>query len=675
MFQYSLRYTLDPQTNTPKKNDKLLDFCQNAMIDNVTFFMNAEEINAGHLTKEETQVWLDAIQKVAAQLQVEGITISLNPFSTIMHSDRGQVINPKIGFDPLVDIDGKEAQSMGCPGDLKWRAYLSKCYAQYATLKPKELWLEDDFRHFNHSPLKLACFCKRHMQLYQEKLGKKISRNAFVKAILKPGKPSLERKVYLDVARQEMIETVAQIEAAVHQVSPETNLALMTSLPDWHAVEGRDWQKLFETLSGNDHPLVARPHLPAYNEIAPLKYSRVFEDYTRTTAAYLGDKAILYPELENYMYSPFTKSNRFTQFQIETSILVGAKGILMNIFDMSGNGVIDDYHYAQMLADSKTFLNQLTSKSLVMSQTRGIKILVDQDSAYTLQTKAGLEIAELLPRETSWAALLSSFGFSTTITPFKSGDSFKDEIIAISGQFLRNLNNEEIAELLQDNKVLLDGESVQVLLDRKLADLLHIQKAQWHKARSGYQTYEAIDNRTIADVENPRISMLQHIGNFLQLDYDPKANVEIWSQAYNEHHQVLGNVMSLIDDHILILPLDYDNKYGWEAEYIGFKQVVLQQMLDSMAGIDYLVKMPNTKLVVTQSEAELLLWVANFTLDNYDAITWHPAEPIEATEATVIYRSGNNCIKKQVKLHINDDEVMIPVELPQLSLVQVQIEL
>jgi len=670
MFQYSLRYSIDYRTNTTAKDDKLLTFCQKGLIDNVTFFMNSEEINAGHLTAKKTQVWLDAIAKISKRLTELNITTSLNPFSTIMHSDRGQIINPEIGFQPLVDIDGKVAQSMGCPDDDTWRNYLVDCYGQYATLHPKELWLEDDFRHFNHSPLKLACFCDHHMEVYRENLGQDISRADFVKEILQPSKPTKARKVYLDVARQEMIKTVHQIETRVHQVSPETNLALMTSFPDWHALEGRDWQKLFTNLSGVSHPFVARPHLPAYNEIAPLKYSRTFEDYTRTTAAYLGDEAELYPELENYMYSPFAKSVKFTQFQIETAALVGAKGILMNLFDMSGNGIDDEYHYAKMLAASKPFLNEITSRPLKMSQTRGIKILVDQNSSYTLQTTQGKDVTELLPHETNWAALLSTFGFSTTITPVEKNTILEQQVLAISGQLLRNLTVKQITQLLNDNVVLLDGESVQVLLDKKLGDLLHITAAKWHKVRSGYQTFEAADGLTIEGVTDPRISMLQHTGDYLQLEYDEGS--EVWTSAYNEFDQRLGNVMTLIDHHILVMPMNQDPKYGWEAQYIGFKQGLYQKMLDSVVGVDYLIGMPNTKLVVTE-QPESTLWVANFTLDDYNQITWHPAKRVESEKAVVVMRYENQCVRREVTLKKMDDQIIIPIALPHMSLVQIRL--
>ena len=670
-FIYSLRYTLDPRTNTPEKDAVLMRFVQDARIDNVAFFINPEELNNSHLTAPQTQVWLDAIRPVQAQLAKIGVTTSLNPWTTMMHSDRGQKVNPAIGFDTLVDINGKQAESIACPGDPKWRSYLAARYAQYATIHPQELWLEDDFRHYNHTPLKLGCFCARHMARYAAELGRDITREAFVQEMLQPGEPTPARLAYLRVARQEMIETAHQIEQAVHAVSPETNLAQMTSFPDWHAIEGRDWAGLFDAERGSGHPRVARPHLPAYNEIAPLKYGRVFEAYTRTTAAYLGDQAELYPELENYMYSPFVKSRRFTQFQIETAALVGAKGILLNMFDMIGNGIDESYGYAQMLADSRDFLDKVSERRLRLTHTRGIQILVNQDSAATVHTKRGVDPIELLPKETSWAALLSMFGFSTTVTPWQPGLKLENQIIAISGQFLRNLSDASIRSLLQDNQVLLDGDSVAVLVERQLGDLLHIKSAQWHPVRTGYQSYEEATNRTADGVVNPRITMLQHTGDYLQIAYDPSADVAVWSGAYNQNHERLGDVLAVIDQHIVVMPMNDDPKYGWESQYVSVRQTLYQQLLSALAPLDYLLEMPNVKLNVITAETGVTLWLANFTLDDYHEIVWHPAQPVSADTGTLITRDGTESVPLVQR---EDGCIVINRPLPALTMAQIIIE-
>ena len=668
-FIYTLRYMLDPRANTPAKNEKLIEFVKKGKIDDVAFFINGEELNHSHLTKDETQVWLDAIKPLQKELSKIGVTTSLNPWTTIMHSDRGYQVNPEIGFNTFVDINGNKAKDMACPADPTWRKYLANTYAQYASIHPRRLWLEDDFRHYNHSPLKLMCFCDYHMQLYNEKLGKKETRGEFVKKMLQPGEPTKERQVYLDQARQEMIETEHIIEQAVHKVSPETDLAQMTSYPDWHALEGRDWDNLFKAQAGEGHPKVARPHLPAYNEVAPLQYGRYFEEYTRITAAFLGEDAELYPELESYMYSPLVKSTAFTAFQIITSALIGSQGILLNLFDMMGNGINDSWHYAEMLAQIKPFVNQLLENRLPIDDLRGIKVLVDQDSSYYLQTKTGKNVEELLPHEKNWASLLGAFGFATTILPISKKTSLKNEVVAISGQLLRNLSNSQVTELVKNNFVLLDGECVQVLLDRNLGNLLHIEKAEWHPVRSNYQVFEQADGQIVEGVKSPRITMLQQTGNYLKIVYQPQNSVKVWSFAYNAIDEKLGNVMAVIDQHIVVLPIDQDSRYGWESQFTTYKQGLLQQILDSVKPVDYLVGMPNVKLLVENDGQKA--WLANFTLDSYQQIKWHLAAPLTSNEATIIRKDNNSVRKSKAQISVENGIAIINEALAPLETIQI----
>ena len=660
---------LDPRANTPTKDEKLIEFVKKGKIDDVAFFINGEELNHSHLTKAETQLWLDAIKPLQKKLSEIGVTTSLNPWTTIMHSDRGYQVNPEIGFNTFVDLDGNKAQDMACPADPTWRKYLANTYAQYASIHPRRLWLEDDFRHYNHSPLKLMCFCDYHMQLYNEKLGKKETRAEFVKKMLQPGEPTKERQVYLDQARQEMIETEHIIEQAVHKVSPETDLAQMTSYPDWHALEGRDWDNLFMAQAGEGHPKVARPHLPAYNEVAPLQYGRYFEEYTRITAAFLRENAELYPELESYMYSPLVKSNAFTAFQIITSALIGSQGILLNLFDMMGNGINASWHYAEMLAQIKPFVNQLLENRLPIDHLRGIKVLVDQDSSYYLQTKTGKNVEELLPHEKNWASLLGAFGFATTILPINKKTLLKNEVVAISGQLLRNLTNAQVTELIKNNLVLLDGECVQVLLDRKLGNLLHIEKAVWHPFRSNYQVFEQADRQTVDGVKSPRITMLQQTGNYLKIEYQPQSSVKVWSFAYNAVDEKLGNAMAVIDQHIVVLPMDQDPRYGWESQFTTYKQGLLQQMLDSIKPVDYLIGMPNVKLLVENDGQKI--WLANFTLDGYQQLKWHLGEPLASDEATIIRKVNNSVRKTKVHINVENGIAIINEALAPLETIQI----
>ena len=107
--------------------------------------------------------------------------------------------------------------------------------------------------------------------------------------------------------------------------------------------------------------------------------------------------------------------------------LLGAKGIMLNIFDMMGNGINEDWGYGKMLADIKPFVSALANHRLNMKELRGIKVLVDQDSAYTAHTTLGKDPEELLPHEKNWASLLASFSFATTILPIQDNFEIKNQ--------------------------------------------------------------------------------------------------------------------------------------------------------------------------------------------------------------------------------------------------------
>lgn len=667
-YEYSLRYVLDPRSNTLKKRADLINFVKNAKIDDVCFILNGEEINQSHLTLEEIDMWLDMVIPLQKELYDIGVSTSLNPWTTIMHSDRGFIVNKEIGFNTFVDIDGNKAKDMACPADPIWRKYLCDSYRKYASIHPKRLWMEDDFRHYNHSPYKLMCFCPYHMKLYQEKLGKNETREEFVSNMLRKGDPTIERKVYLDQARMEMIETEKMVEKAVHEVSPTTDLGQMTSFPNWHAVEGRDWENLLLSQAGVGHKKTIRPHLPAYNEESIIKYARDFERYSRTTVSYAGSDSVILPEQENAMWTPMVKSRNFISFQIITTALLGADGIMLNIFDMMGNGANLTWKYDDMLRSIKPFLNELLSNKMNFNDLKGIKVLVDQDSVYSIRTKNGKNVEELLPIETEWQSLLQSFGISSIIYPINDKNkNIKNEIIAIAGQLLRNLSDDCIISLIKNNKVLLDGESIQVLFDRKLNHLINAEKGTWHKCKTAYQSYEEATNLTIDGIENPRITMLQHTGDYLELTYNDEKIVKIYSYAKNSKNEVLGPMMAVVSNHIMLLPMSHHEKYIWESQYSTYKDGLLKMILNDMGSYDYLINMPNVKLNIDQNN---VLWISNFSLDTYDKITWHfSKKPKE--KAILTRKEGDGFRKENIKIYIEGDKAVIKEKLNLLETVQI----
>ncbi len=666
-FRYDLRYSFDPNNFDQQQEKNLLDFIVNGTIDGITFFLNQEELNQGHVTPEQADQWLIIIKKLMPKLRRLGVKVSLNPWTTLLHSDRGAKISQKLGFSPMVNYDGTLAVAIACPADLIWQNYIAQIYKHYATILPDYLWLEDDFRHFSHSPyISWGCFCDHHMELYSKKLGYQIKREEFVKRLLQAGKPTPERQVYLTVAGEEMVKVAKKIAKQVHAISPKTRMGLMCSFPEMHAVEGRDWTRLIEALS-DQVGVAIRPHLPAYEEVAGVIYSRKFNQYSRTTVSLVPKGTFVFPELENYMYSPYAKSKRFSQFQIESSILLNPQGILLNLYDMIGSGVVPDFEYASMLKESRDLMEFLTAHQI--TKRYGIKVLFNPRETYYRNNYQSGKFEGLYPLAAQTLALIATFGLPVDPVAFDN-QKFTDQIILISGQVLRGSSKEFITDLLLNNFVILDGEAIQVIIDAGLKQLLNIKQSHWHEARTNYQSFEEY-RIPLNQISNPRVSMLQHIGDYLQIDYQNSESVEILSDAYNTKSQKLGPVMSLVNQRSLLLPLSVDPKYGWGSQYTSFKATALKRIFSQNKDLPYVIQMPTVNFTYGESsfDQKIHYLLVNFSLDKYLKIRLHlPSYNAKSLKFQATYRDGGRLVSLSVIALRKENFYEISLNLPGLSL-------
>src|SRR5699024_8822802 len=99
------------------------------------------------------------------------------------------------------------------------------------------------------------------------------------------------------------------------------------------------------------------------------------------------------------------------------------------------------------------------------------------------------------------------------------GQKFYNSCVAVTGNFLDTLENEQIEQLFQDNLILLDGDAIIVLNRRNLLDLIDATDIEVLKIRSGNQSFEQFDERRISGINNPRITMLTHTGDYVRVNY------------------------------------------------------------------------------------------------------------------------------------------------------------
>ena len=469
-YCYSFRFCCDPGFNDRREIMSLQRFVCEAQIDDVAVFCNVEELNTGHMTGEEQEtVWLRLLSDVQTALAPEGVQLSVNHWHSLMHADLGKTLPQSQPFRRMVDIDGREADLCVCPMCESWQTYFVGLYARYAALSPHILWVEDDFRLHNHAPLHWGgCFCRAHMLEYARRAGKPgLTREEFVRGLLQPGEVHPYRKIWLDVNRETMTALAARIGQAVRRASPTAKVGLMSSVPYIHAAEGRDWYGILRGLAAGQPP-VSRIHLPAYQETAPGQYLLRFNMVSMHNRALLPPETEVYPELENYPYSLFAKSRAFTRFQLLSSLPLNLKGMTIDLFDLNGSGIVFSDGYQQMLREVKPFLSAVNAMGVFALPRRGVCIMTSEDSAYTLHTAHGTDMEELYPHEVYFAGLLNAMGiaYQYCTDPGVSG-----QVVAVSGQYFRNLTPEQITRLFARNTLLLSGDAVDTLCQMGLGPL------------------------------------------------------------------------------------------------------------------------------------------------------------------------------------------------------------
>jgi hypothetical protein len=547
-FCYILRFSADPGYEEDKALSMVMDFCAAAEIDDITFFCAPEELSRGHLTGDEQERFTGFFKKAKALTEAQGMTFSINNWTTLYHTDRGRRLRPGQNFGLMVDPDGQEAAVAACPLDPEFRAYYADLLKRFGALSPKIFWIEDDFRLHNHHPLHWGgCFCERHIEEFSRRAGKKLTREEFVRGILQPGVPHGYRKIWLDAARDTIIGLAEEFNRAMREVSPSTALGLMSSDPEVHCAEGRDWDRLLRALCKGG-AVVNRPHLPAYYERAPQEYLWYFNTVSVLSRACLPPETIVYPELESFPFPRASKSLGFTRYQIETALALNIEGITMDILDFSGNAAPMAGH-AENLAGSKAFLSACNETGVFKWSREGINVLFSPNSSYTLHTEKGQNMPELYPCENFWGGVFGSMG-----VPFiynKDWKSVKGKIVAVSGQFFRNLQAPELEALFTDNFVILDGAAAETLYKTGAGGLAGITNVTRVLSDQAIVSYEEMGSPE-EGYAVPRISAQGSFEFIYLIEYEKGAGV--LGGLFSPARERRGNGTAVFNNRVLILP-------------------------------------------------------------------------------------------------------------------------
>ena len=369
-FENSLRIQITPDEYAKERIQGLVLHCKKFGFTNVIFLTTGEEFFLGHISPEEIKPWIDVVKTAAEKLRENGISVSLHHWIGIGHLDRGIRLKEGQNFTTMVDFNGKRSASVACPLDENWQKHFSSLLGyMIKEIRPDYYWVEDDFRLHNHAPLEWGgCFCEKHIAQFNKLLGTSYTRAEFCEKAFQKGEPTKEREAWLNISKKTMLDYASLIYKIVKGANPATNIALMTSFPEEHCLEARDWTELFERFSGDKEKL-NRIHLPGYFERSGKDYMYDFNAISMAIRAFSPKDTKILPELENGSINPFRKNARYLAFQLESAIPLCLSGMTYNIYDPVANGAVEEFGFAKAVKNLTPYMQAVMDQRSLRSRT------------------------------------------------------------------------------------------------------------------------------------------------------------------------------------------------------------------------------------------------------------------------------------------------------------------
>lgn len=545
-FRLILRYGLDPFNGLEENLKRLEQFAKESTLDEVMFLLAPEERSSGHPTVEQSRPWMEAMLRAKAMLAGQGIGVSINPWTTTYHSGRGRRLHEGQEFGLMVGETGINNGMTACPLSENWQEYLVDYFVWIAKeLNPLALWVEDDWRLHNHGGEMGygGCFCESCLERFSRQIGQAVTREEVVARVAQPGQPDPMRAKWLEFARRSLAEPAEVLASALKEARPEMRIGFMTSIPDIHSIEGRDWNQLMQIWSGGKDRYLIRPHMPPYTEEPPIVTT---PGYSRQTLANLDQSADIYPELEN---SPrcgqYSGSHAYSAWEIFNAVFYGSRGITINHFDNMGMNTFYDRGFGAALGRHRPVLEQLMSLKLDDRHALGVNILFSPDVAASKWTgeptgsRAKMYTGEDLTRFDSgaaslndlqansieWSKVFYALGISHGFT--RGNSETEGEVVAVSDQTLRCYDDDTLLKLLS-GKVILDLPSVEILVQRGLGHLIGVRDCSRVKLGETAYSLEEIRPEFFGELEGgvkARMCAQRCADPIGKIDYDEGARI------------------------------------------------------------------------------------------------------------------------------------------------------
>ncbi len=183
----------------------------------------------GYPSLETHKKSAEQILHSAKFLRENGFIVSMQVANTIGHGeymssrDCSGLVYEGSPVGKMVDIQGKPNNYCFCYNDEYFREYIKNSILAYKDVKPKKLWIDDDFRLFHHGSTNIGCFCENCVKKFNEKNGTNYTRDEVGELFMKDEKV---RKLYAEFMGDSLADFIRAILTPFHEACPDTIFCL-----------------------------------------------------------------------------------------------------------------------------------------------------------------------------------------------------------------------------------------------------------------------------------------------------------------------------------------------------------------------------------------------------------------------------------------------------------------
>jgi hypothetical protein len=329
------------------------------------------------------------------------------------------------------------------------------------------------------------------MKKISEKLNRNITREELVDIMLKrKGSQICDELLAFHESQVESFDSLSGvIQKAVAEISPDTRVGFMAAVApsgQW----GMDFRKIALTLAGPGHKPFIRPQIAFYGERCNIQPYIGGNRQPAIVRNFVGDDVELYPEIENYPYTTYSKSAKITFQQMTMVHLDGCHGHAVNFFDQYGSPMRESEQIIAMLEQYQGFFETLCNVIPEGTRTTGIACWHHADGH--LYNRPKLEDVRNL-NVTLWPSGYQAEDYISHMGLPLGFDWQNSPFLFLTGNDIAALNREEICALLRRNAVL-DIHAVECIIDAGLGEQLGIELGEFiSRDQSTVEYFEGAD--------------------------------------------------------------------------------------------------------------------------------------------------------------------------------------